>query len=95
VFQEDFARAFVGADETVVARVYRSSLPEDQRLSVDRLVSDLTAAGRSARHLDNIETIIETIVREQREGDVVLIMSNGGFGGIHRKLVHALQHVPH
>ena len=93
VFQADFARAFAAADETVVARVYRSSLPEDQRLSIDQLVADLAREGRPARHIDTIEAIIETIVREHREGDVVLIMSNGGFGGIHRKLVTALQQV--
>ena len=95
VFQEDFARAFAAADETVLARVYRSSLPEDQRLSVDRLVSDLAGAGRSARHIDTVEAIIDTIVREHGDGDVVLIMSNGGFGGIHPKLVSALQRARH
>ena len=94
VFQNDFARAFASADETVLARVYRSTLPEDQRLSVDQLVADLGGAGRRARHIDTIDAIVETIVREHRDGDVVLIMSNGGFGGIHRKLVSALQHVP-
>ena len=92
VFQDDFARAFTNADETVLARVYRSTLPEDQRLSVDQLVTDLGGAGRRARHIDTTEAIVETIVREHREGDVVLIMSNGGFGGIHHKLVGALQH---
>ena len=91
VFQDDYARAFGGADETVLARVYRATLPEHERLSVDQLVSDLTRAGRSARHVDTIDGIVDTIVREHREGDVVLIMSNGGFGGIHRKLAHALQ----
>jgi UDP-N-acetylmuramate: L-alanyl-gamma-D-glutamyl-meso-diaminopimelate ligase len=95
VFQADFARAFAAADETVLARVYRSSLPEDQRLSVDGLVSDLAAVGRSARHIDTVEAIIETIVREHGDGDVVLIMSNGGFGGIHPKLVTALQRAQH
>ncbi len=40
--------------------------------------------------LDSIEGIIEKIVREAQPGDQVLIMSNGGFGGIHRKLVQAL-----
>ncbi len=93
VFQEDFARAFVGADETVLARVYRSTLQEDQRLSADQLVSDLQSAGRSARHVETVDAIVDTIVQEHRDGDVVLIMSNGGFGGIHRKLLHALQHV--
>jgi UDP-N-acetylmuramate: L-alanyl-gamma-D-glutamyl-meso-diaminopimelate ligase len=95
VFQADFARAFAAADETVLARVYRSSLPEDQRLSVDGLVSDLAAVGRSARHIDTVEAIIDTIVREHGDGDVVLIMSNGGFGGIHPKLVTALQRAQH
>jgi len=94
VFQQAFARAFAGADETVLARVYRATLPEHERLSVDQLVADLARAGRSARHIDTIDGIIETIVREHRDGDVVLIMSNGGFGGIHRKLVHALQTAP-
>jgi UDP-N-acetylmuramate: L-alanyl-gamma-D-glutamyl-meso-diaminopimelate ligase len=91
VFQQGFARAFAGADETLLASVYRATLPEHERLSVDQLVTDLARAGRSARHIDTIDGIIETIVREHRDGDVVLIMSNGGFGGIHRKLAHALQ----
>jgi UDP-N-acetylmuramate: L-alanyl-gamma-D-glutamyl-meso-diaminopimelate ligase len=95
VFQEAFARAFAAADETVLARVYRSSLPEDQRLSVDGLVSDLATVGRSARHIDTVDAIVETIVREHGDGDVVLIMSNGGFGGIHPKLVTALQRAQH
>ena len=77
----------------MLARVYRSTLPEDQRLSADQLVSDLQSAGRSARHVETVDAIVDTIVQEHRDGDVVLIMSNGGFGGIHRKLLHALQHV--
>ena len=92
VFQDDFARAFEGADETLIAAVFRSNLPEDQRLSVDQLVGDLVKVGRSARHIHGVDAIVETIVAERKEGDVVLVMSNGGFGGIHRKLITALQH---
>jgi UDP-N-acetylmuramate: L-alanyl-gamma-D-glutamyl-meso-diaminopimelate ligase len=91
VFQDDFARAFEGADETLIAAVFRSNLPEDQRLSVDQLVGDLVKVGRSARHIHGVDAIVETIVAERKEGDVVLVMSNGGFGGIHRKLITALQ----
>jgi UDP-N-acetylmuramate: L-alanyl-gamma-D-glutamyl-meso-diaminopimelate ligase len=91
IFQNEFARAFKRADQTVIARVFRSNLPEDQRLSVDQLVADVERGGTRARHFDGVEGIIETIVREQQPGDVVLIMSNGGFDGIHRKLVEALQ----
>ena len=90
VFQQDFARAFGGADEVVVAAVFRSSLPDAERLSAEELVSDLNAAGTHARHIPEIDEIIATIVRERRDGDVVVLMSNGGFGGIHKKLVQAL-----
>jgi UDP-N-acetylmuramate: L-alanyl-gamma-D-glutamyl-meso-diaminopimelate ligase len=91
VFQEDFARAFGGADQVLVAPVFRSTLPDAERLSVPQLVRDLEASGRSAREADSIDDIIATIVREQRAGDIVVIMSNGGFGGIHQKLLRALE----
>jgi UDP-N-acetylmuramate: L-alanyl-gamma-D-glutamyl-meso-diaminopimelate ligase len=91
VFQEAFAKAFGGADQAIIARVFRSSLPEHERLSVDRLVDDLRASGTPARHLDGTDDIIRTIVEEHQQGDVVLVMSNGAFDGIHRKLVAALQ----
>jgi UDP-N-acetylmuramate: L-alanyl-gamma-D-glutamyl-meso-diaminopimelate ligase len=90
VFQDDFARAFGGADQVVVAQVFRSSLPEDQRLSAEQLVSDLQARGQRARYVPEVDDIIRTIVDEHREGDLVVLMSNGGFGGIHSKLLKAL-----
>ncbi len=90
VFQDDFARAFEAADEVVVAPVFRSSLPESERLSIPQLVSDVARGGRRARAAGSLDDIVETIVREHRAGDLVVLMSNGGFGGIHRKLVQAL-----
>jgi UDP-N-acetylmuramate: L-alanyl-gamma-D-glutamyl-meso-diaminopimelate ligase len=90
VFQQDFAAAFGAADEVVVAAVFRSSLPESERLDAVQLVDDLRAKGQRARHLPDNDDIIRTIVQEHREGDVVVLMSNGGFGGIHRKLLDAL-----
>jgi UDP-N-acetylmuramate: L-alanyl-gamma-D-glutamyl-meso-diaminopimelate ligase len=91
VFQADFARAFSAADEVVLAAVFRSSLPESERLSAEQLVEDLSREGRHARHILEIDEIVSTIVRERRDGDVVVLMSNGGFGGIHGKLLHALR----
>ena len=91
IFQDAFARAFGGADEIVLAPVFRSSLPEEQRLSVPRLVDDLCRGGQSAREAASIDEIASLIVREHRPGDLVVLMSNGGFGGIHRKLLQALQ----
>jgi UDP-N-acetylmuramate: L-alanyl-gamma-D-glutamyl-meso-diaminopimelate ligase len=90
VFQQAFAQAFGAADEVVIAAVFRSSLPEAERLSGEQLVADLRAAGKSARHVADIDAIVAAVVAERREGDVVVLMSNGGFGGIHGKLVAAL-----
>jgi UDP-N-acetylmuramate: L-alanyl-gamma-D-glutamyl-meso-diaminopimelate ligase len=91
VFQDDFAAAFGSADEVVIAGVFRSSLPESERLSEERLVSDLRARGQRARYIREVDDIVAAIVAEHREGDVVVLMSNGGFGGIHRKLLEALE----
>ena len=90
IFQDDFARAFSGADEVVIASVFRSSLPPEERLSESKLVDDLTAANVRARHLPDVDTIVQAVTNEAVDGDLIVVMSNGGFGGIHRKLLAAL-----
>jgi len=90
VFQDDFGKAFAAADEVLLAPVFRSTLPEAERLSLPQLVRDLVRQGKSARETSSLEEIIETVVRERRDGDLVVMMSNGGFGGIHKKLLTAL-----
>ena len=95
VFQDAFAAAFGAADEVVLAAVFRSSLPDTERLDADRLIADLRARGKPARHIPNNDDIVSTIVREHRDGDVVVLMSNGGFGGIHRTLLRALHDGAH
>ena len=74
----------------LLAPVFRSTLPEDQRLSIPRLVHDLGRRGQSARAAASIDEIIDIVARERRPGDLVLIMSNGGFGGIHHRLLQAI-----
>jgi UDP-N-acetylmuramate: L-alanyl-gamma-D-glutamyl-meso-diaminopimelate ligase len=91
VFQEAFAGAFGDADEVILASVYRTNLPEGERLSVPQLVSDLEARGQRARHIDGTDAIIATVAREAREGDLVVAMSNGGFDDIHARLLEALR----
>ena len=90
MFQEDFTRAFEGADEVIIAPVFRSKLPESERLSVPQLVDDLNARGTHAREAESIDDIVRGVACEHRPGDLVVVMSNGGFGGIHRKLLQAL-----
>jgi UDP-N-acetylmuramate: L-alanyl-gamma-D-glutamyl-meso-diaminopimelate ligase len=92
VFQADFARAFIesGPDEVILAAVFRSTLPEDERLSADQLIADVRRAGGNARYIPDVADIVATVAKEAREGDLVVIMSNGGFDGIHDKLLAAL-----
>jgi len=91
VFQDEFAKAFGSANEVLIAPVFRSKLPEAERLSVPRLVRDLKAQGQSAREAESFDGIVQIVVREHRRGDLVVLMSNGGFGGIHQKLLTALE----
>jgi UDP-N-acetylmuramate: L-alanyl-gamma-D-glutamyl-meso-diaminopimelate ligase len=88
VFQDDFARALAKADHVILPAVYRSTLPEDQRLSTEQLVADLR--GVDARYIPRVDDIVQTVASEARPGDIVVIMSNGGFDDIHRKLIAAL-----
>ncbi|HYN05776.1 MAG TPA: UDP-N-acetylmuramate:L-alanyl-gamma-D-glutamyl-meso-diaminopimelate ligase [Vicinamibacterales bacterium] len=93
IFQDDFARAFADteADEIILAAVFRSTLPEQERLSIDQLVHDLQRAGKHVRHVPKVDDIVALVAREARDGDLVVIMSNGGFDGIHDKLLAALK----
>jgi UDP-N-acetylmuramate: L-alanyl-gamma-D-glutamyl-meso-diaminopimelate ligase len=91
VFQDDFVEAFEGADEVVVAPVFRSKVAEDKRLSPGELVADLRARGRSAHALGTTAEIVEHVAGQARPGDLVVVMSNGGFDGIHEKLLDALR----
>jgi UDP-N-acetylmuramate: L-alanyl-gamma-D-glutamyl-meso-diaminopimelate ligase len=91
VFQKELARAFDAADRVVVAQVARlEQLPPEDRLSPEQLIADLQAAGKTAAYLPEVETIVAHVAREAQGGDVVVIFSNGGFGGIHEKLLERL-----
>ena len=90
VFHHEFVEAFAPADETIVAAVFRSQIPDERRLSPEQLVADLRAAGHRARYVPTVPDIVETVAREAREGDLVVVMSNGGFDSIHERLLAAL-----
>jgi UDP-N-acetylmuramate: L-alanyl-gamma-D-glutamyl-meso-diaminopimelate ligase len=90
VFQDDFAEAFRQADEVIIGRVYRSTLPDANRLSETELVAGIAATGVRARHVPEVEGIVRIVAGEAREGDLVVVMSNGAFGGIHDRILKAL-----
>ena len=90
VFQDEFAEALQRADQVLIADVYRSSLPPDQRLSEAELVSALTARGVPARHVSAVDEIVSIVAAEAGRNDRVVLMSNGAFGGIHERMLSAL-----
>ena len=87
VFQRELALSLSGADQVVLADVFKSeAIPEPERLDPEAVVAQLNANGKPARLLADANAIAETIASELRPGDVVTILSNGGFGGIYEKL---------
>jgi UDP-N-acetylmuramate: L-alanyl-gamma-D-glutamyl-meso-diaminopimelate ligase len=87
VLQADLARSLAVADEVIVAGVFRSeAVPENERLELPELAADIQNHGRRVRLLKDADEIVDNIAPEMRSGDVVAILSNGGFGGIYEKL---------
>ncbi|HKB08374.1 MAG TPA: UDP-N-acetylmuramate:L-alanyl-gamma-D-glutamyl-meso-diaminopimelate ligase [Candidatus Polarisedimenticolia bacterium] len=91
VFQEEYARSFDDAERIVIAAVdHPERAPEGGRFSVERLVEDLRSRGKEAQYVPAVDDIVALLARDARRDDVVLVMSNGAFGGLHDKLLAAL-----
>jgi len=93
VFEEKYKAAFAHADLVIIAGVFN---PEDAKtygdvLDVPRLVADITASGTPATTLADADAIVEHLAPQMADGDVIAVMSNGGFGGIHEKLLSVLR----
>ncbi|MBP2687515.1 MAG: UDP-N-acetylmuramate [Deltaproteobacteria bacterium] len=91
VFQREFTGALSEADEVILAGVFGAEkIPPEERLSPEEVAAALLAAGRPAAVLPEVERIVARLAETCLPGDLVLIMSNGGFGGIQEKLAAAL-----
>jgi UDP-N-acetylmuramate: L-alanyl-gamma-D-glutamyl-meso-diaminopimelate ligase len=93
VFQDDYANAFAAADYVVIAAVFDSDKVTEKGRALDTraLIDAISQQGKPAFALPDAGEIVTHLVPELREGDVVAIMSNGGFGGIHERILNALQ----
>ncbi|MBM4368468.1 MAG: UDP-N-acetylmuramate:L-alanyl-gamma-D-glutamyl-meso-diaminopimelate ligase [Deltaproteobacteria bacterium] len=91
VFQEAYASAFGAADVVVVAHAHdQGRIAEDERFDSATLVGDIRARGQEAFGYDTVEEIVAVVAANALPWDVVAVLSNGGFGGIHKKLLAAL-----
>ncbi len=90
-FQHELADALSSADFAVLSPVENINKvrPED-RLDEELLQQEITAKGTECYFASSVDDIVEHVVTRAHPGDVLLVMSNGGFGGIHSKLLSAL-----
>ena len=91
VFQARFVEALGQADHVVLAALHApEGIPEAERLDPAQVVADLRAGGTGAEQLDGVEAMVRHLTGICREGDTVVVMSSGGFGGLVEKLLVAL-----
>lgn len=92
VFQQDYVEAFKGSHEVLLAKAFdQSKIDAENRFSTHELVADLKQSGVSAEDFDGADQIVTALKARAKKGDVILIMSNGGFDGIYGKLMKALE----
>lgn len=92
VFQKEFAASFDAADRIVLADLFApEKVAEARRLDPKKIVSDLAAQGKEAVFIPQPDLIVSELSKQLRPGDLVCIMSSGGFGGIHKKLLSSLE----
>ncbi len=97
VFQSEYISALGTADEVVVGSVFRKesdAVANDDSFSPEQLIADLEAKGRHARTPGDPEAIGELLSNEASSGDVILLMSNGSFGGLRDKLAASFRGEP-
>ncbi|MEZ5345685.1 MAG: UDP-N-acetylmuramate:L-alanyl-gamma-D-glutamyl-meso-diaminopimelate ligase [Pyrinomonadaceae bacterium] len=93
VFQEKYEKAFNYADYVIIAGVYDTSQASElgKILDTNELVEKIALQGKPVFSLPDADKIVEHLTPEMKDGDIVAIMSNGGFGGIHDKILEVLR----
>ncbi|HET7625861.1 MAG TPA: UDP-N-acetylmuramate:L-alanyl-gamma-D-glutamyl-meso-diaminopimelate ligase [Verrucomicrobiae bacterium] len=91
VFQEELVSAFADADAVVISQIARlEQIASDARLNPEKLMRDLKSSGKISAYLPDADSIVADVSKNVQGGDIVCVFSNGGFGGIHGKLLDRL-----
>ena len=91
-FQKDYVRAFRKADVVILPEIFNSSgLTNEEQLSPQKIIEDLGKLKREAYFIPKNEEIVSFLKGYAKPGDVIVLMSNGAFGGIYGKLIEALK----
>ncbi|MZH14633.1 MAG: UDP-N-acetylmuramate:L-alanyl-gamma-D-glutamyl-meso-diaminopimelate ligase [Nitrospinae bacterium] len=91
VFEEAFPKSFLKADRVVFAGLFApEKIKEEERLNVEGVTASIRESGGIADYIPQVNDIVDFIIKNSTSGDVILIMSSGGFGGIHQKILEGL-----
>lgn len=93
IFQKDYAQAFGSATKVHIMKAFdQSKINDEDKFSSDELVQDLNQTAKSpwAYHHESVDSIIQSLKEQTASGDLIVIMSNGGFDGIYGKLMKEL-----
>ena len=95
VFQNELANALAKADLTVIPTIPNpEKIKEENRLNPQQLMDDIKRQGTQAWYCHDVEEIVDLVAKEGKPGDTVAVLSNGGFEGIHQKLLSRLAWFP-
>lgn len=91
-FQDIYPDSFLEADMVCICQPgVKKKIAETEKFSTQRLVADIAKKGIDAYHFENSEAVIRFLLSTLKPGDLVLIMSNGGFDNIHVKLLESIE----
>lgn len=90
-FQKEYTEAFKACDKLILSDIFnKGAIGAEEELDATKIVEELKASKCDAELITGPDAILTRLLKVIREGDVVLIMSNGGFGGLHQKLLSSL-----
>ncbi len=91
IFQEVYPDSFNVADHVLIkAPMAGSDISQADRFSAQKLASDIKAMGIPAKAFCDSQEIVDHIFHTAQSGDIILVMSNGGFDNLHNRLLEAL-----
>lgn len=91
-FQDDFTKGLLEADKIIIAGLFHPErYTKDTAICPEEMIAQMQAEGHEADFIASPDEIVHSLVPQLKDGDIVVVMSNGSFGGIHEKLLKALQ----
>ena len=91
VFEDSFPKSFLKADRVIFAGLFApEKIKNEERLDVQAVIASINNMGGVAEYIPQVDDIVEFITKNAKSEDVILVMSSGGFDGIHRKILERL-----